>query len=94
MSAHRNLTEKGRHPVDVLRQKVVEGEHIRFLCTEKDIVGEILDNFGNQKQTTPHILRRRSRYQAFDFWRDDCRAKKAEEYESADCSVFGLLESR
>ena len=46
--------------VNVLCQEVVQREHVRFFGAEEDIVGQILDNFRNEKKASAHFLGRSS----------------------------------
>ena len=44
----RDLPEEGSDMVDVLGKKVVEREHVRLLRPKQDIIGQILDDLGDQ----------------------------------------------
>jgi hypothetical protein len=45
---HRDLPQKARYQMYVLNEKWIQGEHVRLLGSKKDIIGKILDDFGNQ----------------------------------------------
>lgn len=87
---HRYFTQKSYHNMNVLDQEEIEWKHIRLLCPEQNIVGQILDYLCDKKQSSTHFLGRWRRYKSFYLGSNNCRTEEAKEDEGANGSVLGV----
>jgi hypothetical protein len=92
--AYRNLAQEPEHIEYVMSQKVVERKHVRLLNTKEDIVCQVLDDFGNEKQSSTHFLGWRSRHQALNIWSNNGRAEETQENEGSNSRVLCIGEPR
>lgn len=93
VGTYRDLSQECRYSINILCKKVIQREHIRFFGTEKNIVGQILNNFCNKKQTTSHLLGRSWADKPFHIRSYDGRTKETEENECANSGEFGFWKS-
>lgn len=45
---HRDCSKEGGYNRDILYEKSIQREHVRFFGAKQDVVGKVLDNLGDE----------------------------------------------
>lgn len=84
------MPEKCGHVIDVLREEIVQGVHVGLLRPKENVVCQVLDDLGDEKQASPEILGWGSVEKTFGLGGDNGGAEESQENEGANRGVLGV----